>query len=203
MLQVVPRRKFDKTLLKDMQNPILLGLGANLNSFAGPPADTINEALEELGRSELLVRATSRLFQTPAFPPSSGFDYVNAAVLCQIDLEPSAILALLHRIEEKFGRIRKHRWGARTLDIDLLAVGNQVFPNHETHGIWRGLTLQEQQKTVPRELILPHPRMQERSFVLAPLADVAADWEHPILGKTVAEMLDDLPAKALDGVVPI
>ncbi len=109
-------------------------------------------------------------------------------------------MAILHIVENKFGRERHQRWAARTLDIDLLAVGDQVLPDAETYSMWYKLTPEEQQKTVPDQLILPHPRLQDRAFVLAPLADVAPDWLHPVLNKTVAQLLADLPTSAMDGV---
>ncbi len=200
MLQVVPLRNLEKLALKDRHFPVLLAFGANLNSSAGSPAETILESIELLKQTRLQFIATSRLFQTPAFPPSSGFDFVNAALLCTSDLEPREILAILHIVENKFGRERHQRWAARTLDIDLLAVGDQVLPDAETYSMWYKLTPEEQQKTVPDQLILPHPRLQDRAFVLAPLADVAPDWLHPVLNKTVAQLLADLPTSAMDGV---
>jgi len=186
-----------------MQNPILLGIGANLPSIAGSPTETVIESLAELRRTNLQIRATSQLFQTPAFPPSSGSDYVNAAVLCKSDLPPADVLAILHRVEEEFGRKRNRRWDARTLDIDLLAVGDMVLPDSAVHAAWRDLTVRQQQQRVPDQLILPHPRLQDRSFVLVPLAEIAPDWCHPIRAQTVAEMLAALPADTLADIRPL
>ena len=195
-------RKPGQPVLKSMLHPVLLAFGANLPSAFGTPVETIIESLKELEKSKLVVRAVSRLFQTPAFPPSSGSDYVNAAAYCESDMAARDILDLLHRIEEKFGRLREHRWDARTLDIDLLAVGDQVFPSEAVQGNWRDLGIEAQKTHTPDQLILPHPRIQDRSFVLIPLADVAPDWVHPILGLNVTEMLDRLPADASDGIRP-
>ena len=119
------------------------------------------------------------------------------------DKSPGEILAILHDIEAEHGRERKERWGARTLDLDLIAVGEKVLPDRETYNRWRLLDADQQRTESPDQLILPHPRMQDRAFVLVPLADVAPDWRHPILGKSVAEMLSDLPPSACDEVVPI
>ena len=194
--------KSDQPVLKTMQNPVLLAFGANLTSAFGSPTETITESLKELEKSELDVRVVSRLFQTPAFPPSSGSDYVNVAALCESQLAPGEILKVLHRIEEKFGRLREHRWEARTLDIDLLAVGDQILPNAAVHKHWRDLSPQAQATDTPEQLILPHPRIQDRSFVLIPLVDVAPNWVHPILDLSVVEMLSRLPEASTEGIYP-
>ena len=113
------------------------------------------------------------------------------------------MIAILHEIESRFGRTRDVRWGRRTLDLDLLATGDAVIPDAKTHAQWRDLPLEQQMRETPKELILPHPRIHERAFVLVPLADVAPDWRHPIFGKTVLEMRDALPKEALDELVPL
>ncbi|MGR3292104.1 MAG: 2-amino-4-hydroxy-6-hydroxymethyldihydropteridine diphosphokinase [Paracoccaceae bacterium] len=186
-----------------MSEPVLLGVGANLDSSAGPPAATILESIKILSRSDLQVLAVSRLYQTPAFPPGSGSDYVNAAMVCSTNLDAPEILKVLHDIEAHFGRERQHRWGARTLDIDLLGVGAQVLPDRTTHDYWRDLSLEEQKQHPPQTLILPHPRMHERGFVLVPLAESAAAWQHPILKLSAAEMLANLPESDVADIRPI
>ena len=133
----------------------------------------------------------SPLYQTPCFPAGAGPDYVNAAAIVTLrhGIDPAALLALLHRAEAEFGRVRMTRWAGRTLDIDLLALGDSVLPDAQTQSLWRSLPPAEQRRKTPDDLILPHPRLQDRAFVLVPLADVAPHWRHPLLGLTVLEML--------------
>jgi 2-amino-4-hydroxy-6-hydroxymethyldihydropteridine diphosphokinase len=115
----------------------------------------------------------------------------------------ASILARLHAVEARFGRKRAQRWGMRTLDIDLLAMGDSVLPDAATQDRWRLLPSEAQIGSTPDQLILPHPRMQDRAFVLVPLADVAPDWVHPRTGLSVRQMLAALPAEDRDAVTPL
>lgn len=178
----------------------LIALGANLplqneNAADGPGA-TLDAALQRLEAEAGEAPVVSAFYRTPAFPPRSGPDFVNAAALLRMPGPPEAVLAQLHIIEAEFGRSRETRWGARTLDLDLLAIGDTVLPDADEHARWRKLNPHEAQQKAPDQLILPHPRMQERAFVLVPLADVAPEWRHPLLGQTVREMLAALPEAA-------
>ena len=187
----------------DIFDMILVAIGGNVTSFSGRPEQTITHSIVDIYQRIGSPIGVSRLYRTPAFPTGSGPDFVNAAVAVRSDKSPDEILAILHDIEADHGRERKERWGARTLDLDLIAVGEKVLPDRETYDRWRLLDADQQRTQSPNQLILPHPRMQDRAFVLVPLADVAPDWRHPILGKSVAEMLSDLPPSARDEVVPI
>jgi len=179
---------------------IFIALGGNMPSEVGTPAETLRAALDALEGAGVGVKAISRLYATPCFPAGAGPDYVNAAARLSSDLEAGALLALLHDIEGRFGRARGRRWGQRTLDLDLIAHGAQVLPDRATYDAWRALPLETQMERAPEQLILPHPRLHERAFVLEPLAEVAPRWRHPVLGQTVPEMLAALAPESVAGV---
>lgn len=149
--------------------------------------------------------AVSRIWQTPAFPAGSGPDFANAALvaLWQGAGNAAAALAALHGIEARFGRDRANRWAPRTLDLDLLAFGDLVLPDAAGWQAWHDLPPDRQQYETPDCPVLPHPRMQERAFVLVPLAEVAPDWRHPMTGSTVLQMRDSLPAADLSEIRPL
>lgn len=180
-----------------------IGLGGNLPTAFGSPASALAGALAALGRAGLEIRAVSRFFRTPAYPPGSGPDFVNAAALLLTDLAPEELLRRLHEVEAEFGRVRERRWAARTVDIDLLFMDDMVLPDEATYDRWRKLDPERQTQEAPDCLILPHPRMHERGFVLIPLAEIAPKWRHPAIGRTVAEMVKALPAADKDAISPL
>ena len=188
----------------------VIALGANLTSSAGPPAVTLRAALAAIadenaaeGAGPVRIAAVSRFWRTPAFPAGSGPDYVNACAELATTLDAPALLALLHRVEAALGRTRDGgRWAARGIDLDLLAMGAEVRPDAAGQARWRDLPPDRQRVETPGELILPHPRLQDRAFVLVPLADIAPRWRHPLTGARVQEMLDALPPGALAEVAP-
>ncbi|WP_438271188.1 2-amino-4-hydroxy-6-hydroxymethyldihydropteridine diphosphokinase [Shimia thalassica] len=181
----------------------LLALGGNLPSHEGDPLLTLNGACKTLSRDNLRLCKVSRFYETPCFPAGAGPDYVNAAVTVESPLSASEMLKVLHEIEAEFGRERDQRWGMRTLDIDLIGGGDLVLPDRETHAEWMSLPAEEQVRKTPDQLILPHPRLQDRAFVLMPLNDVAPDWKHPVLGLTVSQMLAALPESDRKAVIPL
>lgn len=181
----------------------LIALGANLPSPAGPPRATLEAALAALAARGIGVVARSPWYRAPAFPPGAGPDFVNGAAALATELAPEALLAELHAVERGLGRERRRRWAPRVCDLDLLAWDDLTLPDPAGAAAWMGLGPGEQGTTAPPDLVLPHPRLHERGFVLAPLAEVAPDWVHPLLGRSVREMLAALPLAALEGVAPL
>lgn len=184
-------------------SPCLVALGGNLRSEAGRPEDTLRAALSRLEQRGVVLEAVSRLYRTPCFPAGAGPDYVNAAARIRWPGDARSLLRVLHDTETEFGRARTRRWGRRTLDLDLIAMGDLVLPDREVQRRWRELRPDRQAEETPDQLILPHPRLQDRAFVLVPLCDVAPLWRHPVTGSTIAEMAAELPAEARQGVVPL
>jgi 2-amino-4-hydroxy-6-hydroxymethyldihydropteridine diphosphokinase len=152
---------------------ILIALGANMPSRAGPPAETLKAALAALGDAGVGVLKVSSFLLTEAWPDPDDPPFTNAVATVQTSLQPFALLELLHAIETAFGRVRSRPNAPRTLDLDLLAYGDVV--------------------TGAQGLELPHPRLAARRFVLAPLAEIAPGWRHPVSGLTAGEMLARLP----------
>ena len=112
------------------------------------------------------------------------------------------MLSRLHEIETRHGRVRQARWGARTLDLDLIFCGDRVLPDPDVWRDWAGLSPERQAAEAPAQLILPHPRMQDRGFVLIPLSEIAPGWRHPVTGLNVADMAKALPEDEITAIRP-
>jgi len=182
---------------------VLVSVGSNEVSRWGDPTETIQKsrlALQDALRVEVVM---SRLYHTPAFPAGAGPDFVNGVFSLRTSRDPAELLELLHALENAAGRVREQRWGPRTLDLDLLAYGDVVAPNLDVWTDWHDLDPDQQTEVAPDQLILPHPRLQDRAFVLVPLSDVAPTWVHPVLDLSVRDLLDAMPGEELADVVPL
>jgi 2-amino-4-hydroxy-6-hydroxymethyldihydropteridine diphosphokinase len=159
--------------------------------------------IEALVSPETRIRTRSRLWQTPCMPVGAGPDYINAVVMLETTLEPQGLLDVLHRLEAAFDRARTGRWAARTLDLDLIDHDGAILPDSQTQAQWRALPPERQPIDAPDRLILPHPRLQDRGFVLIPLAEAAPVWHDPVSGRSVHDLIAALPAGVCDGMAPM
>ena len=154
---------------------IFIGLGANLDSRDhGPPMATLGAALDALRSQDCKVIRRSSWYRSAPVPKSSQPWFVNAVAELQSPMAPDTLLAHLHAIEDRFGRVRSAPNAPRTIDLDLLV--------HDDHVL--------QDAPGP---IVPHPRMHERAFVLLPLQQLAPDWVDPRSNRPLQDLIDELP----------
>ena len=148
-----------------------IGAGANL----GEPVRQIRQAQDALQKSPgIEFLGASSLYRTQPVGPVEQPPFINAVFALEAEIGPQELLSLLLDIEQKMGRVRKERWGPRVIDLDLLFYGDEVIKE--------------------QGLEAPHPRLHERRFVLAPLAEIAPGFVHPVIQKSVSELLAGLPA---------
>jgi 2-amino-4-hydroxy-6-hydroxymethyldihydropteridine diphosphokinase len=144
-----------------------IAFGANLSN----PRETLMQAITAMGEAGIVIDAVSNLWRSPAWPPGSGApDYSNAVLSVRVWREPKKLMDLLLEIETSLGRVRTVRNAPRLIDLDLIDYAGRV-------------------STDPH-CILPHPRMEQRAFVLKPMAEVApSDWRHPVSGQSIAALM--------------
>ncbi len=153
--------------------PILIGLGGNLDSEQlGPPRETLSAALAALEAAGVAVAARSGWYRSEPVPRSDQPWFVNAVAAVETPLDAGHLLALMQAIEMQLGRVRGVRNAARAVDLDLL---DYQGAQHETP-----------------TLILPHPRLHRRRFVLEPLDEIAPGWRHPRFGTTARQLIEAL-----------
>ena len=181
----------------------LIAWGANIPGPYGNPSETHKAVLKELELAEFIILKKSRLYASVAFPDPQMPQYLNGCLELKIDCKASDLLSFLKLIETKMGRQQNARWGSRTCDLDLLNFDNQVCPSWKTFNYWYKLPFEKQLIKKPNELLLPHPRIQDRAFVLKPLMEVAASWVHPVLNLTTKEMFNAIPCEERDKVISI
>jgi 2-amino-4-hydroxy-6-hydroxymethyldihydropteridine diphosphokinase len=148
--------------------PVLISLGANIPSRAGTCAQTFKAALAALTRAGVEILDVSPFYETEAWPYPGDPPFLNAVAAIRTQLQPIALMTLLHGVETDFGRKRSVPNAPRELDLDLLDYAGQIRDG---------------------EVTLPHPRVATRRFVLEPLKSVAPDWRHPVTGEPIDALL--------------
>ncbi len=154
-----------------MHSTAFIALGANL----GNPLEQCQKALQEIKKiPHTQYIACSSFYKTEPLVPKGDNPqivawYINAVCQIQTELKPLDLLKSLRSIEEKMGRHRLKKWESRLIDLDLLAYDNEVMQT--------------------KDLILPHPEIQNRSFVLEPLSEIEPHWTHPVSNQSVSEMI--------------
>ncbi|KKC23836.1 2-amino-4-hydroxy-6-hydroxymethyldihydropteridine diphosphokinase [Sphingomonas sp. SRS2] len=150
-----------------MSHRYAIAIGSNRrHGRHGAPAGVVRAAVAALGDAGVRVIATSPIIPTPALGPA-GRSFANAAVIAETDLDPPALLARLKTIEVAFGRRRGRRWGPRVLDLDIILWSG---------GLWTG-----------ERLVIPHRSLEQRDFVLRPLAAIAPGWRVGTGARTVRQ----------------
>ena len=151
---------------------IIIAYGANLPSHLGSPQETYQALPKILTEAGIHVLRASSLYETAPVPASDQPNYMNAVMHIDTDLTPEALMSALMTVETSLGRVRHHVNEARGIDLDLIAYNDTVVTSDH--------------------VILPHPRMHQRRFVLDPLLEIAPDWVHPVSGKLVSELISSL-----------
>ncbi len=171
---------------------IIIALGANVRGRAGSPIAALVRAGEWLNGGPARLAAFSSIWRSAPFGPIAQPSFFNAAAVVETDLGPAALLAFLKQLEARAGRRRGPAWGPRALDLDLIDYNGEIRRPPGMGGKAAGLAAHAAQM---RGLVLPHPGIAERAFVLKPLEEIAPGWRHPVTGQGASQMLARLPGK--------
>lgn len=163
---------------------IIISLGSNVTSRWGNSETTVLQALSELESEGIVILRTSRVYKTNPYGLTNQPIFTNAAALIRTSRSPYALLSILKRIEARAGRRPSVRWGPRALDLDIVDYNRRILNRSKCNTqVFNHNRL---------DLILPHPEIAKRPFVLKPLLDIAPDWHHPVTGQTAAQLLKRL-----------
>lgn len=173
------------------KNRAVISLGSNLPSGFGTILQTVLEAVRRLEEMDgLTVIKQSPIYRTKPWPEGSDQpDYANLAILVDVQFDAQMLLEAMQKIENSMGRIRETRWGARVIDLDLLAYEDIILPNV---ALWHSVEGNEDPAAFLEEATVPHPRLHKRPFAMIPFADVYPDWIHPVLQLTAKKISEGL-----------
>jgi len=166
-----------KNLKVNNEHQVYIGLGSNLDK----PIEQVTTAIDALAKLKAFkLIKTSSLYRSLPMGPQDQPDYINAVVLISTGLEPQVLLSELQQLEKKHGRVRKgEQWGPRTLDLDILLYDDLILNKPD--------------------LVIPHPGLHQRAFVLYPLSDITPELDIPGRGK-LSELLQNIPATGLERI---
>jgi len=173
-------------------NPIHLAVGSNLQYDNKTSLAIVRMVYDILNEHEINVIAKSSFWHSSAYPNKLDPPFINSVVEVSTKKEPLELLIILKEIETFLGRKTTSRWSSRTCDIDIISIGQETIPNLRTALLWMNNEEAKKGISTPDQLIIPHPRMHERSFVLGPLNEISQTWMHPVLQKTSKELWESL-----------
>lgn len=159
------------------KNKVLMSLGSN----TGNRLIILTKALSELERSGFCIIDRSKIWETSPWGFTDQPRFLNMCLCAETELTSEEMIKTIKNLEIKLGRRQSIKWGPREIDIDIIAIGEMVIETPD--------------------LSVPHPHMHERTFVLIPLKEIAPQFRHPVTGKTLDEMILELPAEKMEWII--